>query len=524
MAVNDGGLSRSARWSIGINVFLICGLGLAAVVLVLGLVQTLSYRFDLRADLTRDARYTLSPEAERLLRGLDRDIEIRFAYGRDDDIQRRTLDLAGKPRDDVYRTHYRPLVEGAAERVRRVLSEWTNVSSRMTVEIVDADLAPQRIYEWALERQKKPGELVNRVWFRRGDEERSIPLTRFVGIDWGYFPPDPRGAPSPPQIDGKWRVQAELTNTLRGLAAGATVKVRLPKGKRALLEAEDDESSSVRALLKSQGFEPVPWSAKDGPPADGIVLLAAPAAGLDADDLLALKAFEAGGGRLLLAADPRRAEDFGPLLEPYGLKIVRGAIEDPVHGAVDDPRVLRSSGLFAGSHEIVRGLSRRAVLALEAARPILDEGVRAPGAVREPILRASAEARLLPIEYAPATGVAEVTVGDKRDARDAFLGLACERPVDGGKKARVVVLGGSGPVDKNLLAAGVAVANRDFLLNCLNWLAERATSAGALESDVPGARVEPSPRLQGFVSLFALGLFPAGFLGLALVVYLRRRN
>jgi hypothetical protein len=524
MALREGGLTRGARVSIGVNVVLICGLGVAAVVLVLALVQSLSYRFDLRADLTHDGRYTPSPAAEAVLRALDRDVEIRFAFGRDEDIQRRTLDLAGKPREDLYHAHYRPLVADAADRVRRVLEEWTNVSSRLAVEIVDADRAPQRLYEWAVERGKKPGELVNRVFLRRGEEERSVPLTRFVGVDWGYFPPDPRGVPAPPQFDGKWRVQAELAEALRGLAAGEAIPLWLPRGKRAMVEAEDDESSSIRAFLKTQGFAPQPWNAAAGPPKGGVLLLAAPGAGLDAEDVAAVKAYEAAGGRILAIADPRLPEDFGPLLEPYGLKLVSGAVEDPVHGAVADPRLLHSSGLYSGAHEIVRGLTRRAVLALGRARPILDEGVRAPGTVREPILRASAEARYLPVTFAPGTGAPEQTVGDKRDARDAFLGLACERPVDGGAQARLVVLGGSGPVDKNFVAASTALANRDFLLNCLNWLAERKTSAGALEVDRPGSRVELNPAIDRIFTWFGLGILPGGFLLAALVVHLRRRN
>lgn len=524
MAMTEGAYSRAARWSFALNVIVVCVVGAALAVVLLALVHALSYRVDVRADLTRDGRYATLPAAAATLRALDADVEVVYCFGRDEDIIRRTVDLAGRPRDDVYFAHYQPLVAQIARRTQTALTEWAALSPRLKLTLVDADREPQRLNEIALARQKKPGEMVNRVWFRRGADERSVPTSKLVGTDWGYYPPDPRGAPTPPSLDGKWRVQAELAEALRGVAAGERVKVYLPRGKRARVEAEDPASQSIRATLQSQGFETVAWTAASGPPQDGIVLLAALAAKLDPEEIAALRAFEAAGGRMLLCGDPRQQEDFAGLLEPWGLRLDASWLEDPVHGIPADPSLLRSPALFYGAHPTVVGLAQRAVLALEHSRPIVDEKAHAPGAVREPILRASSEALAVPVDYDRATGVASKVVGAKRAAPHAFLGLACERPVDGGKRSRLVVFGGAGVVDRDAVALGVSAANRDLLLNSLNWLAERASAVGALEADSPGARVPYTAELRRFVDTTALGFLPAGLLLVAAIVHFRRRN
>jgi hypothetical protein len=524
MAVTKGGMTRSTRWSIAVNVAVICGLGVLGAVLILAVVQALSYKFDLRADLTADARYTPSEASIGVLRSLDKDVQIRFAFGRDEEIIRRTLDLADRPDERIYWTHYRHLVQEIARRVETTLNEWTTLSRRVIVETADADQNPQRVQNWAFERQRKPGEMVNRIWFRSGDEERVVTFSRLVGVDWGMFPKDPRVPPAPPRLDGKWRVQSELLDALRGLAAGSKVELRLVEGKRSFVEPNDGGFASTAAFLKTQGFDASGWSLANGPPPGGVLMLAAPGARLEREELDALKAFDAAGGRTLIVADPLRQEDFVPLLETYGLKLAAAQVEDPVHGAMTEPKFLISSGLFAGGHEIVRGLSRRSTLRLGRCRPLVDLGARAPGAVREPILAASTEASTTTIAYDAATGLGEAVPGSKAPAAGAMLAAACERPSDRGAKSRLVVIGGTEFLDKDLIAAGVNLANRDFLLNTLNWLAERSVTGGAAEPDRPGSRVEVTAKLDSFLATLGVGLLPGLMFVIGLLVHLRRRN
>jgi hypothetical protein len=88
----------------------------------------------------------------------------------------------------------------------------------------------------------------------------------------------------------------------------------------------------------------------------------------------------------------------------------------------------------------------------------------------------------------------------------------------------LVVVSGSGFLDKEAIAAGVNLANREFLLNALNWLAERVSAPGVAEPDRPGSRVEPSAKLDAFVATLGLGILPGALFLVGVLVHLRRRN
>ncbi|HYC77306.1 MAG TPA: Gldg family protein, partial [Planctomycetota bacterium] len=494
MAVKEGGLDARARFGIGVNVVLICALAAALVALLLALTARAAYRFDLRADLTRSAKFTLDPASEETLRGIERDVEIRFAFGRDEDIRRRTVDATGQPRDQIYLAHYRPLVEEIAHRVRTTLAEWRAVTPRVSVEVVDADQNPRRLNEWATERGRRQDDLVNRIWMRSGDAERVVALDQVVGVEWGHFPRNPAEPPTPPRIDRRWRIQNELTRALRGVSAGELTPLWMAAGKRSRLEPGDAAFEPFAALLRSQGFDPRPWKLEDGAPTGGILLLAAPAAPLTRVEADAVVAYEAAGGRLFVAADPRHAEDFAAVLAPYGLRFAAQRLEDAQHApSPAEPWVLRSAGVFLGGHEVVRGFAGRTPLVLGHVKPIVDEGVRAPGAVREPILRASSAATGVPADFDPARGEAAFLVAGKTALPGALLGLACERPLRTGGRSRALVIGSGEAIDVRAIQAGLQLANRELLLNALNWLSERTTFAGAVEADEPGARIDLGP-------------------------------
>jgi hypothetical protein len=128
------------------------------------------------------------------------------------------------------------------------------------------------------------------------------------------------------------------------------------------------------------------------------------------------------------------------------------------------------------------------------------------------------------VAFDPVTGVGDAVAGSKREAGGAFLGLACERPVEGGKKSRVVVFGGAGIVDPDAVAAGVNLANRDLLLNALDWLADRKTVEGALEPDDHGARVLVDGELLSFARVVGVYLAPGLLAAIAAAVFFKRRS
>ena len=99
-----GGLDRSARLSIFVNVVLICLLGAVLAFAVIWLCGRLAWKYDLRLDLSGDERFTIDPLAVSILRDLKEPVHVTFVYGIDDELKQRALDLARRPRADVLTT------------------------------------------------------------------------------------------------------------------------------------------------------------------------------------------------------------------------------------------------------------------------------------------------------------------------------------------------------------------------------------------------------------------------------------
>ena len=131
-----GGLTRGARLSIFLNVVVICALATLLAFAVIWLVGRLSWKHDLRVDLTRDARFTVDPFAEKVVRGLKEPVRATFVYGIDDEIRGRALDLARRPREDILTNYYRPhpVVLVRLSRIEvGVLRDLLNMSRRLTL-------------------------------------------------------------------------------------------------------------------------------------------------------------------------------------------------------------------------------------------------------------------------------------------------------------------------------------------------------------------------------------------------------
>jgi hypothetical protein len=533
MAVTGGpgGLTRGGRFSILVNVVLICVLGTLLAFAVIWLVGRLAWNHDLRADLTRDARFTMDPLAASVLRGLTEPVHATFVYGIDDEIRRRALDLAKQPREDILQRHFQPVLYRAASRVQVVLREWSKMSEKLTVDIIDADHEPQRMAEAAQRQGKTAGDLargINQVVFEMPpSRKRSVPMGRMFTIDWGFFSPYPGGVSKFPEMSGAWRVQSELTETLRAMASGESLKLGLPQGIAPALAPDSPGFESLREFLGSQGFDPFPFDLAQGvPPAVSVVAFLGMGRRLLPIEASALSAYERTGGRILVLADPRKPEAFPGLLDEFGVKLEPGVVEDEQRKAPGqaDRTVLLSDELCTGDHEIDRPLARRIGLAIGPARPIRIENLGSAGAERVALLRASSGALMVPIEYREQSGEPDILTSARKSAPNAVLGAALKRPGMSGRESRIVVYGSWEVADPWHVQLGTHFGNRDLLLNSLNWLADRHAAIGIVEREVQANRVELTP---GFLASFRWVTWGALNLVLALIataVWFARRN
>jgi hypothetical protein len=530
MTGQGGGMSGGTRLAIFVNVVLICFLGALLAVALIWVVGRWSFKHDLRVDLTRDARFSMDPLGEAVVRRLEEPVRATFVYGIDDEIKKRAVDLAGQPRWDVLDQYYRPLVLKAAARIQVILLEWSKLSEKFTFEAIDADTNPHRMAEVARATGRTVQEVargINQVVFEKGVVKRSIPLGRMFPINWGYVAPDPRAPSALPELIGTPHPQSELVEALRAIAAGEAVKVGLPRGMSAGIPSEGAEFVALKSFLASQGFEAAPFDLARGVPEDvKLIALLGPGRRLLPEEDAELTKFESSGGRLLLLADPRKPEDFKRVLEPYGARLEPGLVEDPKRAAPRqaNPSFLLSNEFCAGLHEIDRPLAGRIGLHLGLVRPILVEKLRAEGADRVLLLQGSEDAKIVPVEYREGTGEPDFVTAAKRASQGVALAVALRRPAAGGTEARIVLFGGFEVASPRVLELGTHYGNRDLVLNALNWLADRRSAMGIVEREVAPSRVDVTRDFESRFRWITLVLFPGILVAGAILVFLLRRN
>jgi hypothetical protein len=499
-----GGMTRSTRVSIFVNVVLICALATLLALAVIWLVGRLAWRHDLRLDLTRDARFTVDPMAASVLRGLSVPVHATFVYGIDQEIRVRALDLAGQPREQILDQYYRPVLLRAASQVQVILAEWSKLSELFTFDSIDADAEPQRMTDVAQRYGRNASDLargINQVVFDMGSRRRSVPMGRMFTINWGRFDPRPGGLAVLPEMVGKPTVQSELTETLRALAAGETLKIGIPQGVSSAIPPEGPEWDALKELLVSQGFEPASFNLAQGIPED-VALVAVIGMGrkLLPDEIAELVRYEKQGGRLLVLADPNKPEDFARLLEPYGAKLEAALVEDPDRKdpRQPNPAVLLSNELCAGNHEIDRPVAGRIGIYAGLTRPLRIEDLRAPGAERIVLMHGSPAAKVVPIEFRAQTGEPDLVPAARKSAPGVPIAAVLRRPAEG-RESRIVVFGGWEVASPRNLMLGTHYGNRDLVLNALNWIADRKGAIGVVEREIAASRVEVT---QGFLSTF----------------------
>jgi hypothetical protein len=322
-------------------------------------------------------------------------------------------------------------------------------------------------------------------------------------------------------------VQSELTDALRALAAGETLKVGVPQGIASAVPPDGRDWDALREFLASQGFEPSFFDLATGVPADvALVMILGMGRALLPDETRELERYEEGGGRLLLLADPRKPEDFGRILEPFGVTIQAAVVEDPrrMRPGQPDPRVLLSDELTAGNHEIDRPIAGRIGIYAGWTRPLLVEDLKEEGARRTVLLQGSPDAAAVPVEFREQSGEPSFLTAARRSAARAPLAAALERPVPGGGESRVVVFGGWEAASPKVIAYGTHYGNRDLFLNALNWVAKRRVPIGIVERELAPSRVDLTQPFMRSFRWIAMGVFPAVLAAIGFVVWLRRRN
>jgi len=250
--------------------------GLVGLVGCAGLMLTLSYRHNVRIDLSPQRHYTLSSHAKRILAGLDREVRITVFV------------RSGDPRT--------PIVKDLMWRVG-------TETPRVSYEFVDLNRSPVRARQYGVDRYG--ATIIESGGRRRDIANPSEGL--LVGAILGVTRP-------------RERVVYFVTGHGEHSPADTERRTGYSTAKRAL----EDELFTVRdvALMSSEV----------GVPSDAsVVVIAGPRKEFLPTERRHLETYLARGGNLLLLLDPESPGSVGDLVRRYGVTPSDRVIVDPEH-------------------------------------------------------------------------------------------------------------------------------------------------------------------------------------------------
>jgi len=431
----------------------------AALVAIVGCLVALAARHPWRLDLTPERRFTLSPHSREVLGRLTDDVRITVFYSSQEGaIRREMADLLGLYTDASPRVHVRFLD----------LDRSPGAAQQLDVSAYDVGIAE--------------------AGARR---ERIDPVTE-VEVTAALL----RVAGTPPVMTYFVVGHGEHDPRAREARGGA---------------------AEAAAVLAADGFELRALEGVAAVPADaGLVVLAGPKRDLAPAEVAALEAYVAGGGRVLVLADPGAPPSIGALAARFGIELADDVVVD------DRGRLFGADGLSAR----VAYLNQTLVPTAPAADALLPvaQSVRLvdrPG-VHGEYLATTDETTWADVDRR-ALSSAEASFRPGRDRRGPLPVAALARvDAPGGRQGRIGIVGDSDFVtnlDLNLLG------NRDLLLIAAELVARADPLAAPRPAAPPGGTFSPLALTarEGRVVFWTTVVAPAALLGAMAALMARRR-
>lgn len=453
---------RSTRYGLNVALMSLLLLGIIA------LVEALSLRYNTTFDLTKGKRYTLSDETRRVLRSLNKDVQIVAFLTPDHPDWQRTEDL---------------------------LQQYANLSSRFHFEFVDPDRNPGRArryritsYGTVILETKEKEERLDLL-----DEER---LTNAL-----------------------IRLTREGKRTIHFLKGHGEGDLEDPSrmGLSGIKEAVEKANYQVKELLLLR--EPqVPEEAS-------VVVIPGPKKDLEASELQALRAYVQNGGKLLILLDPFSAPSLTTFLSEYGIVVGDDVIVDRYSRVFGGNELMPVVSTYH-AHPITEGF--RLASLFPYARSV-DLTSKLPQGVQAERL---AETGPFPGSWAETDRArldrGETTFDEGKDLKGpvpvgvvATIELKGEKDSKDNKKARIVVYGNSAfAANGNLPFSG----NLDLFLNSLSWLAEEEDLIAIRPKEITSTPLILTASQGKLVFWLPVVILPASLLAVGAVVLIRRRR
>lgn len=444
---------------------------------ILGGLAFLASRNKVRFDWTESGVHSLSDQTQKVLGGLDRDVEVVAFYS--------ALDMPG---------------------VRALLDRYAYESDRFQVTYADPNSRPDLTERFNLTREKLSGGLLH---VTLGDESTEV-------TDLS---------------------EERLTNALVKLTRTAEKYVYFVTGhneRPALGDAASGEGGFGRAAeaLRNENYlleELVLGTVNEVPERADVVIVAGPTRNFLPAEHTALARYLERGGALLVMVDPAAETDLYESLASWGVEVGNNLVIDQVQGLFGRPAT-PLAGAY-GDHPITRDL--REVTLFHVARSVDAVATEAEGeATLIPIVRTGEEswaeidfesqpefgpgdtAGPVPIAVAGTPRLGAGGANGEAPGPDAGLGAADVEP-------RLVVFGDSDFAANELLDA---YRNRDLFLNSVNWLLGDVEAISIRPNLSRASRFQLSAEQFNRVRTLSLFVLPEAIAVLGAVAWWSRRR
>ena len=404
-----GELARARRTRKGANLFVSSLLGVAVLVML----NLLALRSPERVDLTEEQIFSLSPQARKILDSGEGAIRM-------------TAYLEG----------------GQNPQVETLLESFANGSGRIEAEIVDPDLAPERIEEdgitnYGTIRVASGAQATNVI--EPSEETLTNAIIRVTRA----------GRPRLCFVTGDGEPALNDNSTADGYFEAATA-------------------------LRNENFEVEPLALlQEGavPPECRVLVLAGPQRPLSDASLQAISEWLEGGGSALFLLPPRSGDEVAPLLANWGIQIGDDIVVDQVIRLFEGPTLgLNPIVENYGAHPITLQMRERTVFPLtRSIRP----GPATEGLTTSTLASTSASSWAeTDLEAVFGESLAEQAVenGDKAGPVSVAAAVHADLATLGRGEGttRLVAFGSAGFADNRNLGQ---LWNRDLFLNAIAWLA-----------------------------------------------------
>jgi len=385
-----------------------------AVLVILGLLNFVSYRHHKRFDLTTEKLYTLSDQTKKVIRDLGADVSIvRFAKAPDPQL----TDL---------------------------MNEYKNVSPRVKFEDVDPTQKPEVAKEYGATHM---GDVI-------------------VAAGAKHQPIEPSGFGENPEAGPTFSEQ-DITTAIMKVTRTSMKMVCFVTGhgEKSLSDSSDAEGYGfVQEGLRREGFntDSINLVQKEGVPSTcDILVLAGPKQGYFPQEEQYVSKYLDDGGKVLIEVDPETDPKLSDIFQAWNINVGTNVVVDAsgvgqLLGTGPGTPLVVDYGESPITKNLQGGMT---FFALARTVSIADKAKSDPQAVE--LLKTSQRSFWIP------KLVREVTFNPKT-AGPLSLGVAASRQM-GDKSARLVVIGNSAFAENQFLGQQ---RNGDLFFNTIDWLAQ----------------------------------------------------